>query len=249
MGKTHGEGGFAGLGGDPSCGFLFREQENEAGEIFGVVLEVLGKNHTMVIHCRAAPGDGGARFISAREHFADTAGSIFRRHALQSWMGGEKVLALREGHGMGSYGTNVLQRCPGAGDEMVLDGEDGFGDDAEIAFEQKIVNAHDGASERIFDRNEQCVGGTFFDGAESCVKRSARHCCDGIAEKLNCRRFAEGAGFALESHAHGPAIGCAHRQALSCMMERKTKSGDSLANKRNLSSLVKDRSSVRQVAA
>src|SRR5207245_10476905 len=77
VGEAHGEGGFAGLGGDPRCGVFFGKEKNEAGEIFGVVLEVLSKNHAMVIHCRAAPGDGGARFISAREHFADAAGSVF----------------------------------------------------------------------------------------------------------------------------------------------------------------------------
>src|SRR3989442_12115118 len=103
----------------------------------------------MVIHRRAAPGDGGARFISAREHFADTAGSIFRRHALQSWMGGEKALALREGHGMRSYGTNVLQRCPGAGDQMVLDGKNGLRNDGEPALKEKVIDAHNRACQRV----------------------------------------------------------------------------------------------------
>jgi len=42
--------------------------------------------------------------------------------------------------------------------------------------------------------------------------------------------FAESAGLALKSHAHGLAIGCAHRQALSCNKGRKTKSKDSLYN-------------------
>src|SRR6266704_1322969 len=164
-------------------------------------------------------------------------------------MGGEEALALREGHGMRSYGTNVLQRCPGAGDQMVLDGKNGFRDDGEPALQEKVIDAHNRAGQRVFHGSEQRVGRSFVDGAESCVKGSARHRCDGIAEKLTCGRFAEGTGFALESHAHGPEIGCAHRQALSCMMERKTKSRDSLASKRDLSSLAEDRSSVRQVAA
>src|SRR6266704_2860807 len=97
-------------------------------------------------------------------------------------MGGEEALALRQGHGMGSYGTNALQRCPGAGDQMVLDGEDGFGDDAEIAFEQKIVNAHDGASERIFYRSQKSVGSAFRDGAERGIKRGAWNRSDPFAE-------------------------------------------------------------------
>src|SRR4029077_18395456 len=68
----------------------------------------------------------------------------------------------------------------------------------------------------------------FGDGAESGIKGGTRNRSDPVTEKLNGGSFAECTRFALEGNARGLAIGCAHRQALSCNKERKTKSKDSL---------------------
>ncbi len=51
---------------------------------------------------------------------------------------------------MRSHGTKALQGGARAADQMMLDGQDGFRNDAEIAFEQEIVNADDRAGERVF---------------------------------------------------------------------------------------------------
>src|ERR1700716_2868393 len=110
---------------------------------------------------------------------------------------------------------------------MVCDGKDGLRDDGEAAPEEKIVDAHDRASQRVLDGREKGVGGVLIDGAESSVKRGARHGGNGAAEKLDGSGSAESARFALKGHAHSLAIGCAHRQALSCNKGRKTKSKDS----------------------
>jgi hypothetical protein len=114
----------------------------------------------------------------------------------------------------------------------MFDGQDGLRDDAEIAFKQKIVDAHDGASERIFDGGQECVGGAFVDSAKGGVEGRAGYRGDGLPEKLNGRGFAEGSGFTLEGHSQTFAFRWAHRQALSCNKQRKTKSGDSTASEK-----------------
>src|SRR5216684_3815643 len=131
---------------------------------------------------------------------------------------------------MRGHGTKTGERSARHTDQMVFDREDGFRDDGEPALEEKVVDAHDRTGQRVFDGREKCVGGALIDGAEGSVKRGAGHSRNGIAEKLNGGSLAESAGFALKSHAHGLAIGCAHRQALSCNKGRKTKSKDSLYN-------------------
>src|SRR5258708_27693553 len=135
---------------------------------------------------------------------------------------------------MRGHGTKTGERSSRDTDQMVFDGEDGFRDDGEPALEEKVVDAHDRTSQRVFDGREKCVGGALIDGAEGSVKRGAGHGGNGVAEKLDCGGFAESAGFPLKGHAHGFAIGCAHRQALSCNKGRKTKSKDSLQVEKDL---------------
>ncbi len=70
--------------------------------------------------------------------------------------------------------------------------ENGFRDHGEIAFDEQVVDADDGAGERVFDGGEKRVGGAFGDGGEGGVERGARDSGDGFAEKLN------GGGFSIE---------------------------------------------------
>src|SRR5467141_4359101 len=110
----------------------------------------------------------------------------------------------------------------------MFDGQNCFRDNAESAFEQEIVDADYRPCEGAFHGSQKGVGGAVGNGREGSLKRRAGHGGNSAAEKLDGGGFAESAGFALKGHAHGLAIGRAHRQALSCNKERKTKSKDSL---------------------
>ena len=63
----------------------------------------------------------------------------------------EEAFALRQGHGMTCDGANIVECGTGAADEVMLDGEDGFGGDGEGTFEEEVVDADDGACEGVFD--------------------------------------------------------------------------------------------------
>ena len=119
----------------------------------------------------AAPGNRRTGFIAASDSFPDTPSGVFRRHALELRMGREETFALREGHGMRGYGAEALQGGARATDEMVLDGEDGFRDDSELALQQKVIHSDDGSGERIFHGNQKSVGGAFRYGAERGIER------------------------------------------------------------------------------
>ncbi len=80
--EAHGKRNFAGILGNPRRNLIFRKQKHEAGEILGVVLDALGENHGVIMLGGAAAGNGGARFISPSEDFADAAGGVFRGNAL-----------------------------------------------------------------------------------------------------------------------------------------------------------------------
>ena len=97
----------------------------------------------------------------------------------------------------------MSSECAGDGDEIELDGQNCFGGDgAGRLSQQEVVDADDRAGERIFDGDEQRVGGVFRDGAEDGVERSARDGGDFGAEELDRGGFAEGAGFALKGDSH-----------------------------------------------
>src|SRR5207245_6491972 len=117
---------------------------------------------------------------------------------------------------------------PRSRDELHLDWQNCLRDNRKPAFHQQIEHTHDRARQRILHRCEERVSRALSDGREGGLKRRPWHRGNGAAEKLDGGFFAERAGFALKSHAHGLAIGCAHRQALSCNKERKTKSTVSL---------------------
>jgi len=98
-------------------------------------------------------------------------------------------------------GAKIGERCSGTADQLMLDVQNGFGDHGEIAFKEQVVNADNGACERVFHGSEENVGGAFCNGGEGGIEGGARNGGDGFAEKLNGGGFAEGAAFALEGNA------------------------------------------------
>jgi hypothetical protein len=92
----------------------------------------------------------------------------------------------------------------------MFDMKDGFRNHRQIVFEKQIKNTNDGAGESILHWRQERVGGTLTDGAKHGIKGGPRHRRDFAAQQLDGSSFAEGARFALKSHAHGAVIGCAH---------------------------------------
>src|SRR5712691_9832070 len=98
--------------------------------------------------------------------------------------------------------AKIAEGCAGAADEVMLDGQNRFCDDSEIAFEKKVIDADDRAGQRIFDGSQEGVGGAFLDGAKGGVEGGTWHGDDLFAKKLESGFFAESAAFALEGDAH-----------------------------------------------
>ncbi len=202
MRELHRDGHFARVGGGRDCGGVgFAAQQDEAREIFGVVLDFFGEDDAVVVIGGAAAGDRGGDFVAAAEDFADAAGGVFGGDALEERMLREEAFALRERHGMRRDGFDLVERGAGDSDEIELDGENCFGGDGEAIFEHEVVDADDRAGERIFDGDEQRVGGVFRDGAKDGVECGARDGGDFGAEELDGGGFAEGAGLALKGDA------------------------------------------------
>jgi hypothetical protein len=204
MRELHGDGHFAGVGGGSERGGVgLATQEDEAREIFGVVLDFFGEDDAAVVVGGATAGDCGRNCVAARENFADAAGGVFGGDALKVAVLLEEMLALGESHGVRRNGCDLVERCTGDRDEVELDGENRLGGDRELIFEHEVVHADDRAGERIFDGDEERIGGIFRDGAENGVECGARDGGDFGAEELDRGGFAEGAGFTLKGDAHG----------------------------------------------
>ena len=199
--EAHGDGHFACVG-SRLWGFGGGAEEHEAGEILGVVLDVGSEDDAGVVFSGAAARYGCAGFVAASQGFADAAGGVFGGDSLQVRMGDEEAFALSESHGMTRDGADRIERGAGAADEVMLDGEDGFGSDVEGAFEEKIVDADNWAGEGVFYGGEESVGQAVADGAEGGIEGGAGNGGDSLAEELDSGFFAEGAGLALESYAH-----------------------------------------------
>jgi hypothetical protein len=200
MGEAHGDGHFVGVGRGQCGGLFLGDEQNEAGEIFGVVLDGCGEDDAVVVIGGALTGDGSVGLLLAGKGFAHAAGGVFRGQAFPLGMLVEKLFALREGHGMGGDGADTGEGRARAADEVMLDGEDSFGDNLEFAFEEQVENAEDGTGERIFDGDEEGVGGAVTDGGERGVEGGARHGGYGFTEELHRSGFAKGAGLALKGH-------------------------------------------------
>lgn len=198
---------FASGGRSKFFGIVRRAQQHKPGEVLGVVLNACGEDHAPIVFGGAAPGNGGSREIAARKYFADAASSVFGRNALQVWVCGEKSFALRESHGMRSNGAESGKRRARATDQVMLDGEDGLGDDTQTALQEKIVDAHNGTGEGVLDGREESVGETFVDRAKSSFKGGARHGGDGFAEKLHRSFLAESTRLALKGDPRRSSLG------------------------------------------
>jgi hypothetical protein len=181
---------------------LRRNKQNKASEILVVVLDVGSEDDAAVVFRGAAAGDGCGGFVAAGQGFADAAGSVFGRDALEMGMRGEEAFALRERHGMTRDGAEVAERGAGATDKAMLNWEDSFRNHTEIAGKEQVVDANDRARKGILDGREKSVGGTFLDGPKGGIKSGARYRSDSLAKKLKRCFFAEGAWLTLESYAH-----------------------------------------------
>ena len=114
--------------------------------------------------------------------------------------------------------AKIVQRSARAADELMLDVQNGFRDHRQITFEKQIVNADDGAGERVFDGGEKSVRCAFGDSREGRIKRRAGEGGNGFAQELNRGGFAESAGFALECDPSGTKLG---RQRIAPKRERR----------------------------
>ena len=135
MRELHRDRHFAGVGGGRDRGGVgFAAQEDEAREIFGVVLDFFGEDDAAVVVGGATARDCGGNFVAADEDFADAAGGVFGGDALEVRMLREETFALRERHRMRRDGLDLVERCAGDRDEIELDGENCFGGDGELYF-------------------------------------------------------------------------------------------------------------------
>ena len=208
--EAHGQGDFCGTWLAKLHGLIGREKQDEAGEVFRVILDAFAEDNRAVVFRGTASSDGRAGFISARHHFADAAGGVFGGDTLEIGVRLKEALALRKSHGMRSNGAQQIEGRAGASDEVMFDGENGFAANFEGAFQQEVINAHDGACQGVFERQKQGIGDALRDGAEGSVKGGARNRVDGFTEQLHCCGLAEGAGLALKGNAHRFEIHFAH---------------------------------------
>ena len=144
-----------------------RTQQNKAGEILGVVLDVISEDDAAIVFGGAAAGDGRATPIAAGERFAHAASCIFRRHAFDARVGEEETFALSKSHGMRGYGTDGIKRRTGTANEAMLNREDNFRDYAEVAADKEVIDPDNGTCEGVFDGCQNSIGPTFLDGTKS----------------------------------------------------------------------------------
>ena len=101
QGKRH----FVGLGRSELRRLRGRNEQNEAREVFGIVVNVFGEDDAALDRGSAARGDTRERFVAAGDDFADAAGGVFRRNALQIGVREEEFFALCKRDGMGGDGA------------------------------------------------------------------------------------------------------------------------------------------------
>jgi len=126
VGETHGEGNLAGVGRKPCSRFVFREQEHEAGEILGVVLDAFSKDHALVVLGGSAPSDGGGRLVPREQALRGRCRPCLRREYASAPDGGKKAFALREGHGCEATERRPASVAPGTPIRWWFDGRMGF---------------------------------------------------------------------------------------------------------------------------
>jgi len=181
-------------------GTLRGKQEDEACEIFRIVVDVFGKDDTAIDVGGAASCNAREGFVASGEGVANATGGVFRGNAFQLWVSAKEILALGERDRMRGDGTNVREGGARTANELMFDVEDGFGNHREIAFEQKIEHANDRACESVFDGSQERIGSAVANCGERGVKRGPGHGSDGVAKKLNGGSFAESSMFALKGN-------------------------------------------------
>ena len=200
MRNAHGNRHFTRSGRRKLGGGLGRNQQDESGEILGIVVDIFGEYGASVDFGGATAGNRGEGFVAAGEHFANAAGGILRGSTLQFGIGEKEALALRQRDGVGGDRVKIGERGSGAANELVLDVQDGFRNHGEIAIQKEIENPDDRTRKRIFHRRQKGVRDVFADGAKGGVKSGAGHGGDSGAEEADGGGFAEGAGLALKGH-------------------------------------------------
>src|SRR5262245_15540319 len=93
------------------------------------------------------------------------------------------------------------QRGARKADHVMFDRQDRFRHDVQIAFEQQIVDSHDGAGEGILHWCEQHIGCSVVYRLECRVERWPWHRDDVFAEELDRSGFAESAVLTLKRNA------------------------------------------------
>ena len=108
-----------------------RDKQDEARKIFGIVLNGFGEAMTPRDNDRRRVCPAmAARICPARQgDFSHAAGGVFGGHAFPGRMVAEESFALRESHGVRGDGADVGERGASGADEVMLDRQDGFGDD------------------------------------------------------------------------------------------------------------------------
>src|SRR5204862_3960440 len=105
------------------------------------------ENNSTVANCGLSPGDARSGFVSAGQNVAHTASCVFRWNALQLGMRKKEFFALSESHRMRRDRFKASERGARATDQVVFNRENGLGDNAQIAFEQQVVNTNDRAGQ------------------------------------------------------------------------------------------------------
>ncbi len=98
MREAHGDGNFASVGAAVFRGLLRRQEKDETREILGVVLNIAAQDDGAVACGRTAAGNRGGGFVCPLHHFANAAGGVLGRDALEFGICGEEILALRQSH-------------------------------------------------------------------------------------------------------------------------------------------------------
>ena len=99
--KAQGKRHFVGFGRCELSGLRRGDEQNEASEVFGIVVNVFGEDGAAVDGGSAVRGDARERFVTTGDDFADATGGVFRRNALQIGMREEEFFALCKRDGVG----------------------------------------------------------------------------------------------------------------------------------------------------
>src|ERR1700688_4163972 len=114
---------------------------------------------------------------------------------------------------MRSDRPNVRQRSARATDQVMLDRQNGLGDNLQGTFQKQIEDSNYRARQAVFHRNKKRVSSPIFYARKRGIERRSRNCRNGVTEKLIGGRLAESAGLTLkcysgflEYHVHAVSV-------------------------------------------